>query len=185
VQADVTGFGQPMDRMQPADILSISLEEQTRARAIVEGLGACPIKVSHATTVLGTFLVDRYTGEIEIRISKHLRNEEQVRDTARHELAHQAAWQRYEHIGHGALWQTLASYLGCEPVPCTSHGFDPDVIAKRQRYHISCMKCGWATTRQRRSKLVDKPWRFACAYCGSKLQVVELAAVSVSDPATP
>lgn len=160
--------------VKPTEILALALQEQVRARAIVAGLRHCPIRLSRATTELGSFSVDRRGGDYEIRISRHLRDVAQVRETARHEFAHQAAWERYHDLGHGALWQTLATYLGCEPVPC-SNGIDPEVLQRRRRYAITCARCGWETTRQRRSKLVDKPWRFACAHCGGRLLVAELA----------
>lgn len=162
--------------MQAPDVLSLALQEQERARAIVAGLGPCPVLLSRATTQLGAFRVDRRTGAIEIRVSRHLRDEGQVRDTIRHELAHQAAWERYEHIGHGPLWKTFASYLGCAPVSCAALGVDPTVVESRQRWAVSCRRCGWETTRQRRSKLVAKPRRFACARCRGPLRVAPLVA---------
>ena len=159
------------------DILAIALEEQVRARGIIPGLGPCPILLSRATTVLGSFNIDRVTGEYEIRISKHLPDEEQVRETTRHELAHQAAWERYRDFGHGGFWKTMANYLGCEPVPCAPGRLE--VAMMRDRYEISCASCGWTTRRQRRSKLIDRPWRYGCGRCGGKITVTLL------DPATP
>jgi hypothetical protein len=158
--------------MKPAEIHEIALEERARAQAMVAGLRLCPIVLSRATTELGSFSVERASGATQIRISRHIDDEDQVRETMRHELAHQAAWDRYRDLGHGALWQTLAVYLGCEPVPCSTYD-----IPKKLRYEITCSKCGWTTKRQKRSKLVDKPWRFACAQCGGKLLVAALEAV--------
>jgi predicted SprT family Zn-dependent metalloprotease len=161
--------------MRPAEIHELIREEQGRARSIVAGLGRCPVRLSRATTELGAFTVDPRNGSMEIRISRHLKDEEQVRETIRHEFAHQAAWERYRYLGHGALWQTLAVYLDCEPVSCSQGGIDPELIAKRQRYEITCTRCGVVTLRQRRSKLVAKPWRFVCAHCGGKLEVAHRA----------
>ncbi len=135
------------------------------------GLSHCQIVLSRATTELGSFSVDRTTGVTQIRISRRIDDEGQVRETIRHEFAHQAAWERYRDLSHGPLWQTMASYLGCEPVPCSRYD-----IPKVHRYEVTCSSCGWATHRQKRSKLVDKPWRFACAYCGGALSVAEIAA---------
>jgi predicted SprT family Zn-dependent metalloprotease len=164
-----------VDGVTPSDVLAIALEEQDRAWSIVARLGPCPIRVSRSTTELGSIHVDRRSGKVvEIRISRHLADEGQVRETARHELAHQVAWERYADLGHGAFWQTMANYLGCEPVACSEGGLDPDVIIERLRYEISCAACGWTTRRQRRSKLVDKPWRFGCAHCGGVLSVATL-----------
>ena len=157
--------------MTPADILEIALSEQVRARAIVAGLGSCPVHLSHARVTLGAFVVDKDSGATEIRISRHLTDGEHVRETARHELAHQAAWERYGHFGHGPLWQTFASYIGCEPVRCAQFSADRDASAK---YAVTCTHCSWATTRFKRSKLVRAPWRFSCAACGSKLRVAAL-----------
>jgi predicted SprT family Zn-dependent metalloprotease len=152
-----------------SDVLALALEEQLRARAIVAGLGDCLVVLSNARSTLGSFSVDRHNGSTEIRISRHLADVEQVRETARHELAHQVAWERYQDLGHGAFWQTMASYLGCEPVACVR--VDRASVATHDRYAITCKSCGWSTTRARRSKLVTKPWRFGCAECGAALRV--------------
>jgi hypothetical protein len=159
--------------MRPADIHAIAIEEQARAQAIVAGLRHCSIVLSRATTELGAFTVERATGATQIRISRRIDDEAQIRETLRHELAHQAAWERYRDLTHGPFWQTMASYLGCEPVPCSQYD-----IPKLHRYEITCASCGWTTHRQKRSKLVDKPWRFACARCGGRLAVAELAAAT-------
>ncbi len=151
-------------------------EEQGRARAMVADLGHCPVRLSRAVTEFGSFAVDRRTGAMEIRISKHIADPQIVRETARHELAHQAAWERYGHLGHGALWQTMATYLGCAPVACTTYPVNEDILAERQRYEVRCERCGWSTTRQRRSKLIARPWRFACARCSGALRVSLLGA---------
>ena len=158
--------------MDPVQILDIARHEQVRARGIVAGLGTCPLVVSNARVTLGAFVVDRDTGAAEIRISRYLGDEAQVRETARHELAHQAAWERYRDFGHGPLWQTFASYIGCEPVRCAQFPADREAAA---RYAVTCTRCSWATTRLKRSKLVRAPWRYICASCGSKLRVVALA----------
>jgi hypothetical protein len=157
--------------MKPADIHAIAAEEQARARAIVAGLQHCQIVLSRATTELGSFSVDRRTGATQIRISRHIDDEAQIRETMRHEFAHQAAWERYRDLSHGPLWQTMASYLGCDPVPCSQYD-----IPKVHRYEIVCAACGWTTHRQKRSKLVDRPWRYACGHCGGRLAVAEIAA---------
>ena len=153
------------------------MEEQDRARAILPDLGPCPIVLSRATTSFGQFSVDVHDGDMEIRISKHITDERQVRETARHELAHQAAWERYTHIGHGPLWQMFASYLGCSPTPCSETSFAADILRARARYAIRCTRCGQTSMRQRRSRLVDRPHRYACARCGGKLEVELLAAM--------
>jgi hypothetical protein len=157
--------------MKPSDIHAIAVEEQARARAIVAGLRHCQIVLSRATTELGSFSVDRTTGAMQIRISRHIDDEGQIRETMRHEFAHQAAWERYRDLSHGPLWQTMASYLDCQPTPCSQYD-----IPKPLRYEITCAGCGWTTRRQRRSKLVDKPWRYVCAQCGGRLSVAQIAA---------
>lgn len=162
--------------MRPAEIMVILAQEQARARNIVAGLSACPVRLSRATTEFGAFLVDRRSGAMEIRISRHIDEIDVLRETARHELAHQAAWERYAHLGHGPLWQTMASYLDCPPVACAPRQVNPELLATRQRYAVVCDRCGWSTLRQRRSKLVARPWRFACARCSGALRVSELGA---------
>lgn len=160
--------------MTPSDVLALAREEQQRALQIVAGLRPCPIVLSRATAQLGSFTVDRLTGDRVIRVSRHLADDAQVRDTARHELAHQAAWDLHGHLGHGPVWRMWARYIGCAPVACSAAGIDPDVVRSRERYAIECGSCGWRTTRQRRSKLVAKPWRFLCARCRGRLRVAEL-----------
>lgn len=157
--------------MTPAEIHAIAAGEQARARGIVAGLRHCQIVLSRATTELGSFSVDRRTGATQIRISRRIDDEAQIRETIRHEFAHQAAWERYRDLSHGPFWQTLASYLGCDPVPCSQYD-----IPKTDRYAITCMSCGWTTHRQKRSRLVDRPWRYACGQCGGRLSVADIAA---------
>ncbi len=161
--------------MIPSEIVEVALAEQARARQILAGLGPCPINLSRATTQFGAFLVDTGDGSIEIRISRHIIEPDHVRETVRHELAHQAAWQRYRDLGHGPLWQTLATYLGCEPVSCSADLMDPDVLERLMRYAITCTRCGWTITRQKRSKVVTRPSRYGCARCHGPLSVRELA----------
>ena len=84
--------------MQPAEIHAIAIEEQARAQAIVAGLRHCSIVLSRATTELGAFTVERATGATQIRISRRIDDEAQIRETLRHELAHQAAWERYRDL---------------------------------------------------------------------------------------
>lgn len=155
--------------VRPADILALAREEQSRAREIIVGLPPCPIALSRATTLLGSFSVGA-EGPV-IRISRYLVDEEQVRDTARHELAHLAAHALNGHVGHGPHWQTWARYLGCVPLPCTPVGVDPEVVRRRERYVVMCRRCGWTTTRQRRSRLVRYPRFYACAHCRGPLTV--------------
>ena len=155
------------------DILQVAVDEQVRARSIIADLGPCPIVLSRMTTSFGVFSVEPSSGDMEIRISRHIATIEQVRETARHELAHQAAWERFGDVGHGAYWQTFASYLGCEPTACSREPMFTDAAAIA-KYTITCALCGWATIRQRRSKLVKSPWRFGCGRCGGKLIVAAL-----------
>jgi hypothetical protein len=157
--------------MDAADILRLADSEQERACAIIAGLTPCPITLSRATTQLGSFTVDVRTGLVVIRVSRYLRDEAQVRDTVRHELAHHAAHQLHRHVGHGPIWRMWARYLGCEPVSCSGPGIDPEVARRRERYAITCGLCGWTVMRQRRSRLVDHPRRYRCRRCSGPLEV--------------
>jgi predicted SprT family Zn-dependent metalloprotease len=160
--------------MRPDEILALALQEQERARGVVAGLGPCALTLSRATTRLGSFTVDLRTGQRAIRISRYLTEADQVRDTARHELAHQAAYDFHSHLGHGPLWKTWAQYLDCAPVACSGDGVNPDVARARQRYALSCGRCGWTITRQRRSRLIEHSRRYACARCRGPLVLSEL-----------
>lgn len=159
--------------MEPPEILAIAAEEQQRANSILAGLGDCPIVLSKATTVLGTFSVDVRTQVQQIRLSRYLRDEVQVRDTVRHEIAHQVAYERHAYLGHGQLWKMWAEYLGCIPVACSSVGVDPEAIAQRLRYVLKCRLCGWTIVRQRKSKLIRNRRRYACAMCRGPLDLQE------------
>jgi predicted SprT family Zn-dependent metalloprotease len=172
---DVVRAEDAAGQMEPTHVLEILLEEQARARSIVAGLSHVPVRLSRATTEFGAFLVDKRTRSMEIRISRYIEDDATVRETARHEFAHQAAWERYGHLGHGPLWQTMAVYLGCAPVACTTYPVNAGLLSERQRYAVTCESCGWATMRQRRSKLVARPWRYACARCNGALRVSLLA----------
>lgn len=157
--------------MDPDRLLELARAEQARALGIVAGLQPCPIVLSRATTLLGSFSVDMRTKQGTIRISRYLTDSEQARDTIRHELAHQAAHDLHGHLGHGPAWRMWARYIGCVPKACSAAGVDPDVTARRQRYVVGCGRCGWRTTRQRRSTIVRQPRRYACARCNGPLSV--------------
>src|SRR5688500_63852 len=156
--------------MEASDILAVALAEQERALSVVAGLSRAPVLLSRATTRLGSYTWDPVTGERVIRVSRHLTSIELARDTARHELAHQAAHELHGHIGHGPPWQMWARYLGCEPKACSPGGIDPSAV--KARFAVVCRACGWFVTRQTRSKLVRQVRRYACGSCGGPLAVM-------------
>jgi hypothetical protein len=89
-------------------------------------LPAIPLRISRRMTrSLGTISYletggRRTVREIAISADLMLRgNEEVLRDTLLHEMAHAEAWLRHGHQGHGPIWRRVAERVGCVPLALT------------------------------------------------------------------
>ena len=73
-------------------------------------------------------------------------------DTLLHEIAHALAGRQHH---HDAVWQQVARQIGCGAERCH------DVEFAQPRYIVSCPRCRWAHTRNRRQR------GLACRHCDS------------------
>lgn len=97
-------------------------------------------------------------GNQRITLSRHfveLNEEELVRETILHEIAHAIAGAA---AGHGPRWQTVARNLGVRPVRRKASKMPPG------RYRGVC-SCGYPHNFHRRPKLV-----YRCDTCGVRIQ---------------
>jgi len=85
-----------------------------------------PLRLSRRMTrALGTISYGEAEGSRIVRdiaISADLLmagNEEVLRDTLLHEMAHAEAWLRHGHRGHGKVWRRTAERVGCAPTALT------------------------------------------------------------------
>lgn len=83
-------------------------------------------------------------------------NENLVKDTILHEIAHAVVGQ---HHGHDRIWQSAAKVLGCDPIRCYQA---EKVVAVKPNFRYTCPSCNYSFTRFRRSKKADNA---ACGIC--------------------
>ena len=84
-----------------------------------------------------------------ITLSAHLtmlNDEEQVRDTILHEIAHALAPPR---AGHGKKWQRIARAIGCNGMRC----YGDEVVAPKPKFIGVCPNCSGKVERNRRNRL--------------------------------
>jgi predicted SprT family Zn-dependent metalloprotease len=89
-----------------------------------------------------------------ISLSSHLVNmndEQSVRDTILHEIAHALAPRG---AGHGPTWRSIALAIGCSGSRC----YGSEVQRPKPKYRGTCKSCGRVIHRHRRSLL-------ACGHC--------------------
>jgi predicted SprT family Zn-dependent metalloprotease len=85
-----------------------------------------------------------------------------VAATVRHELIHVHLLNEADDASHGERFRRLADRLDTS-VRCERFA-DP-------KYWVVCDDCGTRLARYRRSKLVERPERYACGDCGGPLSV--------------
>ena len=96
----------------------------------------------------------------ELRLSRHLvrnNDEDEVRDTILHEIAHIKAGHA---AGHGPLWKHWAETVGAKPVRCAEAS---EVKMPESKYIVVCTMCeNVASKPHRRVRLARK----YCRDCG-------------------
>lgn len=95
--------------------------------------------------------------ELSIHYVLHRPQEEDIRDTLLHEIAHARAGPA---AGHGPAWQAWCVRVGARPNKCGAEGAMP-----LGRYRATCRKCGKLYHRHRRPK--EGP-RYYCRHCGEE-----------------
>ena len=90
----------------------------------------------------------------EISLSRYLvelNDEDEVRDTILHEIAHALAPRG---AGHGPEWRRVASSIGCDGRRC----YGEEVVRPRPKYKGTCPSCRRVVYRHRRTMI-------ACGRC--------------------
>jgi predicted SprT family Zn-dependent metalloprotease len=90
----------------------------------------------------------------QISLSRHLvelNEEDEVRDTILHEIAHALAPRG---VGHGPAWRALALAIGCNAQRC----YGDDVVRPAPKYRGTCPACSRVIYRHRRTLI-------ACGKC--------------------
>src|SRR4051812_18975585 len=93
-------------------------------------------------------------GKKQISLSRHLvelNDEDEVRDTILHEIAHALVPRG---AGHGATWRTLAKLIGCNGRRC----YGTEVVRPAPKFKGTCPSCKLVIYRHRRMEV-------ACAKC--------------------
>ncbi|PCI24387.1 sprT domain-containing protein [Candidatus Peregrinibacteria bacterium] len=92
----------------------------------------------------------------EISLSRrltHLNDDEKVKDTLLHEVAHALVGPGH---GHNAVWKAQALQIGCSGVRC----YTQDVVTPKGKYSATCKNCG--ATQQ----LHSVSWKKHFSSCG-------------------
>jgi SprT protein len=95
-----------------------------------------------------------YYGKKQISLSRYLvelNDEDEVRDTILHEIAHALAPRG---AGHGPVWQSIAKSIGCNGRRC----FGSEVARPVPKFMGTCPTCKLVIYRHRRTEV-------ACAKC--------------------
>jgi len=106
----------------------------------------------------------------EIRLSRYLialNDENEIRDTMLHEIAHFLAGAVH---GHNRVWRQKAIEIGCSGSRTAKTAVMP-----KGRYKAQC-ECGKAYYKHRNGKNVLKANRFRCGVCSKSIQFVDTKA---------
>ena len=109
---------------------------------------------------------NRRTGKTEevktIKLSRYLvalNNEDEVRDTILHEIAHAIAGLRN---GHNAKWKAVCRRIGAKPQRLAGE----EVNVVKHRYEIVCECCGHVVGKRHRRISVERLKNTYCRSCG-------------------
>jgi predicted SprT family Zn-dependent metalloprotease len=118
-------------------------EKLAKSLMTENGLDARLFNFTHAKRVFGVckYKRNRLSGEytlVGIGLSKYLvllNDEEQVRDTILHEIAHALTLGD----GHGERWKRMCVKIGCKPIRCYT---SEEVVQPKLKYSAECGGCG-------------------------------------------
>jgi predicted SprT family Zn-dependent metalloprotease len=98
-----------------------------------------------------------------IQLSKHyasLNNEENVKDTILHEIAHALVGAGH---GHDHVWRSKAIEIGCKGFRCKSESTHEGFVITPSKYIATCKNCGYNSFR---SRLPRK--KVSCGNCATR-----------------
>ena len=98
----------------------------------VRRLGCC--KMSQRMLSLSRYFVEAYLE----------RDQQTIRSTILHELAHALAWEKYGERGHGAAWHYCCAVLGIpnEKSVCKCEDFTPERLRKQPKFALCHQETG-------------------------------------------
>lgn len=147
--------------------LILSYNKQVASFLGREALTIIPIGSWNAVKTHGSCHITR-RGVIEIRISKYLVKEEDIKNTILHELCHAyAPWR----CGHDWQWKQLAEKVGNKfhtRITRTSNREHSSELDSRVVCEITCPVCGKVTKYYRKSGIYYHPETYYCNDCGNK-----------------
>ncbi len=129
------------------------------------GLSGWRFRFDHARRRFGSCR----PGEKVITLSRALtilNNEQQVRDTLLHEIAHALT----PGEGHGATWKAMCVRLGAKPERCYTTAEVVSPPRKPAPLRLGCRACGWWVDRRRIQKR-----RMICKRCRAEVVYEEKA----------
>lgn len=122
----------------------------------------------------------RRTFRIEISTVLAEASDKVLKQVILHELLHTCPGC----FNHGEKWKKLAEQVNYAYGYCIQRLSTPEELGmaamEREgqrlvyKYRIRCKKCGTASYRMRKSRVVEKPQKYRCAKCGGALEVDQL-----------
>lgn len=109
-------------------------------------------------------------GKKKITISKaltELNNEEEVKDTILHEIAH--ALTLGTSSGHDKIWKEKCIEIGAEPTMY----YSKEVKGTEARFVFKCKGCGLEIERHKASKFVTRYQNYTCGSCGGRFERIK------------
>lgn len=121
----------------------------------LHGLQAWEFAFDHAFRRFGCCHYRKQKITLSRRLAS-LNNENQVKDTILHEIAHAITFLKDNQRGHGRHWRARCREVGCNPQRCYN---SDTVAAPKSKWSLVCPKCGHTVTRHRIRK------KLACSRC--------------------
>ena len=119
------------------------------------GLGHWSFRFDHARRRFGCCHLDKRIISLSFRITA-LNNEEAVRDTILHEIAHALS----PMMGHGEIWKAKCMEIGANPSRC----YGDEVATPALAWKGTCPVCGLIIKKSRKPRF--KSWHRHCGNVG-------------------
>ncbi len=139
----------------------LKAEKMARDLLSLHGFDYCLFAWTRSHNVFGTAVSNRvYANKKTLKLSKPLvlvNDEDRVRDTILHEIAHFIAGAER---GHDWRWKQVCREIGAKPERCFS---SLDTVMAQAKYTLACGNCGLKSPRSRIPKNT-----LVCALCCKK-----------------